>query len=313
MNGIMTQNTGRYHGWFSIIRCVFLVATFINGLTAMKTSSNSPSNTSTNPRQPRQLRGYLQDRRGFEVVFRLGFVSVACGFLTIILLQKASFGFGLLVLGAVVLKCVREMCLPPPNNIWKFLLDSSKNKKRKAPVLVCLGDSLTHGKISANWLQPILPMLAKRIKYHGTICNKSLFQLPLYVVNAGQNSLVSTICAQERVQPVLECQPDYVVVMIGTNDLLCMYSRHMANYYTWSWELDDVATNKELMQRNLKEILEALVSGKTQQTGDATIQVAICTLPPMGEDLTHPANRLSSESASQTGQFQHSQTGSRPQ
>jgi lysophospholipase L1-like esterase len=195
----------------------------------------------------------------------------------------------LLVLGLCVRKVLKGMCRAPINNPWEFLLQYDDSKFRKAPVLVCLGDSITHGTVSANWVSHILPKLQQKLKNPGTLSPHSPFQHPLHVINAGQNSLPTNIVAKERVGPILESQPDYVVVLIGTNDVLGMYFPWFGSLLRHSWDLPRSEPSWEALETNIRAILEPIVSA---DHGKGRPNVAICTLPPLGEDLTHPANQL---------------------
>jgi lysophospholipase L1-like esterase len=209
-------------------------------------------------------------------------------------------GGTVLILGLLATTWLSELTVPPPNSPWKFLLAFSRvdKEKRKAPLLVCVGDSITHGHVSANWVDEILPSLAKKIKYPGTLCHKTLFQHPLYVVNAGQNSLTSSVIVRERIKPTLECRPDYVVVMIGTNDVLGMYMDWYGRSLRQSFKLKDEEPSWDAFERNVGDILDGLLLSSletgenNEKSSSQKPKVAICTLPPLSEDLTSDANRL---------------------
>ena len=73
----------------------------------------------------------------------------------------------------------------------------------RAPiVVVCLGDSITHGTISSNYVESLA----------------SRFDAEKYdFVNAGINGDLA-YNALERLDEVIECKPDVVTILIGTND-----------------------------------------------------------------------------------------------
>jgi lysophospholipase L1-like esterase len=262
--------------------------------------------TEVSQQKRRQLLAYLQDRRGFDDFVRYGYLLVILGAIGVFFGRKIMGGSAL-ILGILATKCLSEITRPPSKNPWKFLLAFSHvdKEKRKAPLLVCLGDSITHGQVSANWVDEILPSLAKEIKYPGTLCHQTLFQYPLYVVNAGQNSLTSRVIVRERIKPALECRPDYVVVMIGTNDVLGMYMDRYGRHLRQSFKLKEEEPSWDAFERNVGDILDGLLSSSSSslETGEnkektasssssSKRKVAICTLPPLGEDLTSDANRL---------------------
>jgi lysophospholipase L1-like esterase len=241
----------------------------------------------------RQLLASLQDRRGFDDFVRYGYLGIILGSIAIFFGQKLVGGTAL-VLGILATKCLSELTRPPSNNPWKFLLAFSQveKEKRKAPVLVCLGDSITHGQVSANWVSEILPSLTQKINHSGTLRQETLFQYPLYVINAGQNALTSRVIVRERIKPTLECQPYYVVVMIGTNDVLGMYLDWYGRYLRRSFKLKEEEPSWKAFERNVGDILDGLVEAESSdEKSTPGRKVAICTLPPLGEDLTSDANR----------------------
>jgi lysophospholipase L1-like esterase len=74
------------------------------------------------------------------------------------------------------------------------------NTNTACPILLSYGDSLTHGK------HP-----------HRTFAD------PLWEVDVGQNSIMSHTVLQERLALTLRAlYPDYVLILIGTNDVRVM-------------------------------------------------------------------------------------------
>src|SRR6218665_1058966 len=67
--------------------------------------------------------------------------------------------------------------------------------------LVCFGDSNTHGNVSYNWVSDL-----------GRIFHD------LQVLNAGVNSDL-TYSLLQRIDDVIACQPDFITVLAGTNDV----------------------------------------------------------------------------------------------
>lgn len=267
-------------------------------MSTTKTNNTDPDNS--RKRNSRPPRGYVQDRGFFNNLFHCATGMCAVGLTWMVVNPSFNLRGGLLLvlLGLCVLRVLTGMCRAPVNNPWEFLLHYDDPKRRKAPVLVCLGDSLTHGTVSANWVSHILPKLQQKLKNPGTIRPNVPFQHPLYVINAGQNSLPTHMVAKERVGPILECQPDYVVVLIGTNDVLGMYFPWYGSLLRYNWDLPRNEPSWETLETNIRTILEPIVKAESEVANmkDATKKkpptVAICTLPPLGEDLTHPANQL---------------------
>jgi len=86
------------------------------------------------------------------------------------------------------------------------------------PVLVCYGDSLTHGSVSSNWVD----QLQDRFSH-------------MTVLNAGVNS-ETAVAAHERLESVLACKPSAVTVLIGTNDLIGSLASCAADMYAFESE-----------------------------------------------------------------------------
>ncbi len=132
------------------------------------------------------------------------------------------------------------------------------------PCLICAGDSLTHGNISANYVE----LLAR--------------QLPDWqVFNAGINSdLAETLL--RRLDDVVAVKPNVVTVLIGTNDVNATLSRAALRSYHRHGKTTGQPDHGRF-RRNLTDVVRRL---KTETTA----RIALLSLPPMGEDLTHEAN-----------------------
>src|SRR5690242_1302903 len=85
----------------------------------------------------------------------------------------------------------------PANAPRRFARDPAKK------TVACLGASIVHGRMSAD----VVAALAARLgdEYQ--------------VVNAGVNGDLA-YNARQRLPDVIACEPDYVVVLVGTNDVL---------------------------------------------------------------------------------------------
>jgi lysophospholipase L1-like esterase len=140
--------------------------------------------------------------------------------------------------------------------------------------LVCLGDSLTHGACSANWVASLPNRLQTDSKTART----------LKVVNAGQNSICTHTVLKEKVDHVVACQPDYIVIMIGSNDAMAIYREDWARNKMHIWNLPERPT-EDLLILNLRGIVEAFL----ERTSAA---IAIATLPPFGEVVDSASNKI---------------------
>ena len=156
--------------------------------------------------------------------------------------------------------------------LWRGLsLPSGRPEHVRAPeggsVLLCLGDSLTHGHIGASWVE----MLRTRFASRGRL-----------VANGGINGQQVWNVAQ-RLDAALACQPDAAVLLIGSNDVMAAERPDRAASYTrqnqlprtpdLSWSIGEL--------RTLVPRLRAAVP-----------RVALCTIPPLGDDPSHPIAEL---------------------
>jgi len=140
------------------------------------------------------------------------------------------------------------------------------NPARGSPV-VCLGDSLTRGNLSADWVADLRGRLADGLD--GVV-----------VLNAGVNMQ----CAENvrrRLDEVVACRPSHVTVLVGTNDLKAQHSGVEGLLYRVFGELARVPTLEDY-ERDLVEIRDRLLA--------AGARVALVSPPVLGEDADCPAN-----------------------
>jgi lysophospholipase L1-like esterase len=137
--------------------------------------------------------------------------------------------------------------------------------------IVCAGDSNTRGKYGASYVH----MLAERLSSHDAT-----------ISGAGVNGDCSYNLLQ-RLDPIIAQRPDAVTVLIGSND-------------AWS-TLSDANARKIVRRKNLpapptltwyRGNLTAIVARIRAET-DA--QIALVSLPVLGQDLDSPAARASTD------------------
>ena len=268
-----------------------------------------PSSTEENDRSRRykkQLKSFLSDRRGFEDYYRLGYLLIILGiFAGLYAAQstppdykipfQATAG-AILVTGILMLVCLNGNCEPPVNNPWRYLLSTTKEQREATPVLACLGDSLTQGTCSSNWVDQLVSVLRSELKSlpkELLAPSRAIFQRPLHTINCGQNCLTSRVAVRERIASVLECHPNYLVILLGTNDVLGMHLPWYGDHLRTAWKLREEEPSWDRLEKNLSELLQACDEySKASPKHCDPLQVALVTLPPLGEDLTHPANRM---------------------
>ena len=137
-----------------------------------------------------------------------------------------------------------------------------------------LGDSLTHGAASANYVDALADKLDER--------EPDTYEL----VNAGVNGQLA-YNAVLRLDEVIECDPDFVFVLIGTNDANATLIPETQIRLMKEQSLPQVP-DAEWYRENLGIIARRLVS-------ETEAHVVFLSLPPIGEDPSHPAYRLSKE------------------
>ncbi|CAB9506966.1 GDSL-like Lipase/Acylhydrolase [Seminavis robusta] len=226
----------------------------------------------------------LQDRRGVDfarnVAIVAGVVAIIC-----LVLGAPLAALILMVVGFSAGMTWEVITRPPPNNPAHFL-KRFRELSPPRPVLVCLGDSLTHGRVSDNWTVKIPPRVAAKMKFDQPAPGD--FQDPVWVVNAAQNSITSWTVMRERLQSALACYPDYIIVMIGTNDVLSIYSPMACRDKVKTFLLPEAPTMAGF-RRNMTEIVDFLTKASPKT------EVGLCTLPPFGENLGSEGNKLVKE------------------
>ncbi|WP_394990689.1 SGNH/GDSL hydrolase family protein [Emticicia sp.] len=146
---------------------------------------------------------------------------------------------------------------------------NEKNRQQIDPtkkVIVCFGDSNTHGNVSYNWVNDLSSQL---IDYQ--------------IFNAGINSDL-TYTLLRRIDDVIACKPDFITILIGTNDVNSTMHLKIEKRYQQLGRIDKIISpNFEDFKKNYIEIINQLKQ-KTKA------KIAIMSLPVMGEDLSHEAN-----------------------
>jgi lysophospholipase L1-like esterase len=225
-----------------------------------------------------------QDRRGFDALLQ--------GILLILLPSSLiagyfvhwQWGLALFLFACIHFITWEAVSARPANNPGSFL-HFRRTQDRRRPVLVCLGDSLTHGNIGAS-ITPEIPMAIAAKLGMPTPDYGRTFNDPLWVVNAGQNGITSHTILTERLNSTLNLYPDYILILIGTNDVLAMYRpKTWGNLIVRINGLSEIPT-LSIFQRNIQSIIEFLQSASPKS------EMAIATLPPMGENLKSDANQL---------------------
>ena len=137
---------------------------------------------------------------------------------------------------------------------------SESLRPESGPVVLCLGDSITHGHLGSDWTD----LLARR---------------GLSVVNGGINGELAWNLVQ-RVDRALACRPDVVTILIGANDAMAAHDEASARRYIKMSKLPRLPDLK-WFEENLRELVRRL-----QERSQA--RIALMTLAPIGEDRQAP-------------------------
>jgi len=136
-------------------------------------------------------------------------------------------------------------------------------------VAACLGDSITYGTISCSYLS----VLRHREALRGWSLR-----------NGGGNSW-QVPHLLSRLDQLLTCHPDVVVICIGTNDLYQEYGLFNKSY--GAALRDHVEKRKAHFRRDLEDLFLEI----RDRLGPGT-PLAILSIPPLGEDFASPVMSL---------------------
>ncbi|MBN2224867.1 MAG: SGNH/GDSL hydrolase family protein [Deltaproteobacteria bacterium] len=127
-------------------------------------------------------------------------------------------------------------------------------------VLVCVGDSITHGRVSENYVDMLSADLGKK---------------GFYVVNAGINGELAYNVLM-RIDPIIACDPDYVTIFIGTNDAHGALTTEQGEKIVKEMKLPQMPTD-QWYRENLTQVVKKL---KESTHAD----IALLSIPPIGEN-----------------------------
>jgi lysophospholipase L1-like esterase len=141
---------------------------------------------------------------------------------------------------------------------------SESLRPASGPVVLCLGDSITHGHLGSDWTG----LLASR---------------GLTVVNGGINGELAWNLVQ-RLDRALVCRPDVVTVLIGANDAMGTHDEASGRRYVRMSNLPRLP-DLEWFEENLRVLVRRLRE-------ESQARIALMTLAPIGEDPGAPIATL---------------------
>lgn len=153
--------------------------------------------------------------------------------------------------------CVIFQATKVPTNNLKAALETKPNKSSN---IVFLGDSITHGRVSYDYVASIA---------------KHPFLVDYQVINEGINSRL-TVQILEQLDNLKQLNPDIVFLLIGTNDLKATLSEEEYNRYANLWKLKDPVTEESFV-RNLTKIIQTIRK-------ETKAKLIVFSPPVLGED-----------------------------
>ncbi len=157
----------------------------------------------------------------------------------------------------------------PENNPKEFISKGGKQPGQK--VLVCVGDSITHATVSYDYVKILKSALAPR---------------NITVVNAGINGETAWNVLK-RADDIIACNPDYITILIGTNDANGTFSPVVAKRQSKDMGIPQ-RPDKVWFRENLTKLCEKLKS-------NTKARIALLSIPPIGEESEHDAFKLAQE------------------
>ena len=131
------------------------------------------------------------------------------------------------------------------------------------PVVVCCGDSITHGHIGYDWVSSLRDKDDSKI-----------------YINAGINADL-TWNLNQRLDDIIKHNPDYITILIGTNDAIGSQPvKLIQDYYIQTKNLPQVPSIEWF-----EEQIEIFVKEVKENT---SAKIAITTLPWLGEQENEP-------------------------
>lgn len=160
---------------------------------------------------------------------------------------------------AATVHAIRQSQREPAVSARRFVSESLRAPG--STVVACLGASLVHGRIGASFVDE----LTRRMDADG-------YQL----VNAGVNGDLAWN-ARQRIDDVVACDPDVVLVLVGSNDVMASMDASRTIGYRLFKRLPE-KPSLTWFRKNLVEIAEAL-STRTRA------RIGFCSLPTLGERI----------------------------
>lgn len=162
----------------------------------------------------------------------------------------------LTLIGVGIYLYLYQFLFKKPKNNPNAFLQQPKTKKR----IVFAGDSLTCGNMSANYTEIVENRLGSQYEY----------------INAGINADLSYNLLS-RLEEIIACNPDYITILIGTNDANATLNKRNKEIYQKLKNLPHPPSIFEY-EENLQNIV-------LQLQIHTQAKIAFVSMPVLGEDL----------------------------
>jgi lysophospholipase L1-like esterase len=179
-------------------------------------------------------------------------------------------GVSLLLIGYGLLSLYLIVRLPQ-NNPKKYMQRASSPSAVQKQKLILVGNSLTHGTLSANYAD----LLSERLNHD---------EILLDVINAGRNG-DQAFHTLNRVTEIIRCRPDFIAILIGTNDAVNSVNLNPTPVFFQRNKFPQLSI-LALFNSNLHSLVSRLKA-------ETNANIALLSLPPIGEDLSHPVAKAS--------------------
>ncbi len=151
-------------------------------------------------------------------------------------------------------------------SLWTPIIEY--HKKPGETLVALLGDSLTEGRVGHSYIS----LLEQRMGSDG-----------YSFMNAGV-AADTAYNLLNRLEPIMKSQPDYVVILIGTDDVEAyLRGGYLPNVIQWVKKLPQAMTPDWFISL-LRQIVQSLESS-------TSAKIALCSIPILGEDLDSLANQ----------------------
>jgi lysophospholipase L1-like esterase len=160
-----------------------------------------------------------------------------------------------------VLYVLYKISRPPLKNPKAYLKGLLEQKQLYRENITLIGDSITHGNSSANYVRIIREIIKEKgLKYD--------------IVNAGINGNTSSDVLA-RIEHIIKCDPKFATILIGTNDA--------KNSFNNAIKIKDDAKRSDKIEKDLNLYRENLILIIKQLTENTNSQIALISIPPIGE------------------------------